>query len=85
MVTLRCSLLECQNYACFNSHWLAPIEHWKERKREREKERELHEGEVSQATGMPRQMVSEAKASMWNTFLLSELVIPVLSGIVWAT
>lgn len=41
--------------------------------------------EESQATGMPRQMADWASARMWNTFLLSELVIPVLSVIVWAT
>lgn len=34
---------------------------------------------------MPRQMADEANASMWNKFLLSELVIPLLSVIVWAT
>lgn len=41
--------------------------------------------EVSQATEMPRQMANEANTSMWNKFLLSELVMPVLSVIVWAT
>lgn len=30
-------------------------------------------------------MADEANASMWNAFLLSKLVIPVLLGIIWAT
>lgn len=34
---------------------------------------------------MPTQMANEANASMWNTFLLSKRVIPVLLGFVWAT
>ena len=76
LVTLCCSLLECQDYASFYIRWLVPIVRWKKRTTLRER---------SQATGMPRQMASQANVSMWNTFLLSKRVIPLLSLIVWAT
>lgn len=47
LVTLCCSLLECQDYASFYIRWLVPIVWWKKRTTSREE---------SQATGMPRQM-----------------------------
>ena len=57
----------------------------RERERERENPRTGGKGEESQATGMPRQMADQASGSMWNEFLLSVLVTPVLSVIVRAT